>query len=269
MAVAPEKPVSKPLNILRWTWGGLLVSLFAFSVLMAVWGDLREALMLKLIDDRYNKSFTIQAPHEAKVWMGTEYLGISEPHPLAVNEPEESPTEVEGMSVLLPRVYFYEVPLLENAVEFKVGDATADVLKKLLPHEEVLWVDASSMPDAGWVPALLKTEDGRFDFVNIGRVDWPTHDGGVERYAFIMRVVFEESPVFLLERTENWSDQLYADEGGFWARREQWDGFPPKLSGQSKTVWRWFIATKDVDWLSERSGVDLADAEWFRLPETD
>ncbi|MBZ0135532.1 MAG: hypothetical protein K8I27_04045 [Planctomycetes bacterium] len=269
MADTPAKPVSKPLNILRWSWGVFLILLFAFSILMAAWGDLREALMLKVLDDRYNKSFIIQAPHEAKVWLGDEYLGISEPHPLAVNEPEDSPTEVEGMSVLLPRVYFYEVPLLETATEFEVGESTTDLLKKLLPHSEPLWTEAANMPEIGWVPALLKTEDGRFDFVNIGRADWPTREGGTQRYAFLIRVVLNESPAFVLERTEIWSDQLYADEGGFWSRRDQWDGFPPHLAGQSKTVWRWFIATRDVAWLSQRSGVDMTDAEWFRLPETD
>ena len=268
MADAPETPISKPLNVLRWTWAALLISLFVFAILMAAWGDLREALMLKVLDDRYNKSFTIQAPHEAKVWLGKEYLGVSEPHPLAVNEPEDSPTEVEGMSVLLPRVYFYEVPMLEHAVAFEIGDDTTGLLNHLLPHEEVLWVDAPGMPESGWVPALLKTQDGRFDFVNIGRADWPTHDGGAERYAFVVRVLFEDSPVFVLERTENWSDQLYADKGGFWSRRDQWDGFPPELSGQTKTVWRWFLSTKDVAWLSKRSGVDLTEAEWFKLPET-
>lgn len=269
MADAPEKPVSKPLNVLRWTWGGLLVSLFAFSIVMAAWGDLREALMLKIIDDRYNKSFTIQAPHEARVWIGREYLGVSEPHPLAVNEPEDSPTLVEGMSVLLPRVYVYEVPLLENAVRYAPGEKTTDILQRLLPHSRPVWVDASIMPESGWVPALLKTEDGRFDFVNIGRADWPTRDGGTARHAFVVRVVHGESPVFELERTENWSDQIFADEGGFWAKREQWEGFPPRLTGQNKTVWRWFITARDTAWLAERSGVDLADAQWFRLAETD
>lgn len=269
MADSPEKPVSKPLNVLRWTWAGLLLSLFAFAIVMAAWGDLREALMLKVIDDRYNKSFTIQAPNEAKVWLGTEYLGVSQPHPLAVNEPEDSPTEVEGMSVLLPRVYFYEVPMLEHAVEFEVGDATKALVNELLPHNELLWIKAEHMPETGWVPALLKTEDGRFDYVNIGRADWPTHDGSTQRYAFVIRVVFEESPAFVLTRTENWSDQLYAEEGEFWSKREQWDGLPPQLSGQSKTVWRWFIETKDVAWLSKTSGVDLTDAKWFHPPETD
>jgi hypothetical protein len=225
--------------------------------------------MLRLIDDRYNKSFTIQAPHEARVWVGTEFLGACEPHPLAVNEPEDSPTLVEGMSVLLPRVYLYEHQLHEQSVPFKTGDATAGILATLAQDAHVEWIESDSMPDQGFVPALLRRENGQRDFVNIGRADWPTREGGVERRAFLIRVVNGESPVFVLERTENWSDQLYADEGGFWTRRDQWDDFPPRLTGQTKTVWRWYIEARDVDWLAGQSGQDLADVDWFRLPATD
>lgn len=265
-----EKPLSPPLRLLRAVWAILLVSILLFSILMAAWSGLREALMLKFLDARYVKSFTLQVPEGTQVWLGDEYLGIASKHPLSEGEPEDSDMQVEGMSVLLPRVYFYEEQLKENSVDCVPGDETAGLLKRLSPEAEVLWVrDAQLSDQPDFIPALLKAEDGRLDFVNLCRVDWPTSGGDTERRAFLLRMVLEEEQhVFGLERTELWSDQLYAEEGDFWARRDQWDGYPPKLSGQSKTVWRLFIqiAEDDIAWLETRYPIDPKGVSWFRLP---
>jgi hypothetical protein len=96
-------------------------------------------------------------------------------------------------------------------------------------------------------------------------VEWPTHDGGYERRAFVLRAISEESRYVSLVSLELWSDQLATDEGGFWATRNEFDGYPQPLSGQSKSVWRWFAEVND----RKPSVMDLhePDVKWFKLPE--
>jgi len=262
----PAKPASKVLRLLRIGWASLLGVALLFSILMAAWGDLREGLMLQLIDDRYVKSFTVQAPQGAKVWLGTEYLGESVPHPLADGESEDFELEVEGMSVLLPRVYFYEPQLAEQSVVYTPADSTQVLLKQLLPEAKLLWVESETMGETGFHGALLRHDDGRLDYVNLGRADWPTRDG-TERRAFVLRVATGESHVFRLERLELWSDQLRQDEGGFWPRRDEFSGYPEPLAGQSKTVWRWYLATEPDDAVLRAHAPAETDVKWFKLPE--
>ncbi|MCA8910271.1 MAG: hypothetical protein KDB82_01090 [Planctomycetes bacterium] len=265
-----EKPMSPVLRVIRVVWAVLLVSILLFSIVMAVWGDMRQALMLKFLDARYVKSFTLQVPEGTQVWLGGVYLGKSERHPLGEDEPDDYPDEVEGMKVVLPRVYFYEQQLMENSVECAPGDSSAELIKRLAPKEELLWVQTEALgEDPTFVPALLKDEDGKFDFVNLGRVDWPEHDGSTKRFAFLLRMVLDDKRhVFGLEHTELWTDQLYAEEGHFWAKREQWDDYPPRLSGQTKTVWRFFVNIEEDDaaWLQPRCPGDYDRASWYRPP---
>ena len=269
MTSEPAQPISKGMNVLRWSFGSLLASLLLFSILMATWGDLREALMLKVLDDRYVKSFTIQIPEAAKVWVGDKYLGDAKIHPLGVDEPADYPQKVEGMPVVLPRVYVYEEPLLEVSIDCNASANVRELLEQLAPGETVLWAEREMLTEAGFTPVLLKLEDGRYDFLNLVRVDWPRHDGGTTRRVFVMRVWHEGRRVFTLARTEYWTDQLYAKDGGFWASREQWDDFPPLLSGQTKTVWRWYVTpgTDDAAWLNEHVPGDYSNVDWLRLDE--
>lgn len=266
MADAQPKPASPALRILRWTWASLLIFGFAFSVLMAAWGDLREAVMLKLISDRYSKSMTIFAPHGATVWVGREFLGTCEPHALAAGEPEDSTEMVEGASVLLPRVYLREDQLMPNSIDYAPGDDTARLLLHFMPNAEILWVETDKAPDSGFVPALLRTGSGRPDFVNLGLIEWPARDGGFTRRAFILRIWHEDLPLFTLRKTRLWSDQIYESQAGFWATRDEYDGFPDQLSGQSKTVWQWHFEPETHDWLTARA--PGAHRDWFKLPET-
>ncbi|MCB9895844.1 MAG: hypothetical protein H6839_15460 [Planctomycetes bacterium] len=267
MVDEPAKPISKGLNVLRWTWGILLFSLLLFSILMAAWGDLREGLMLKILDDRYVKSFTIQVPEGAKVWVGTKYLGESKAHPLGIEDPDGEPIKVEGMDVTLPRVYLFDAQLKESSIACEPSAKVEDLLKQLVPEETLVWAERDTVDAPGFTPALLKFEDGRFDFVNLARVDWPEHGGGSTRLAFVMRVTLNDVHVFMPEHTEIWTDQVYADEGEFWAKREQWDDFPPRLTGQTKTVWRWFMKVSDNKWLTERVPGDYTKVEWLQLSE--
>jgi hypothetical protein len=260
----PSKPLSPAMRGLRVLWAGLIIFGLVFSILMAAWGDLREALMLKLLDDRHVKSFTLQAPQDAKLWMGTQYLGVAEPHPLAEGEPDDTQLSVEGMIVLRPRVYFYEPQLMEQSAAYEPGESTADLLAKLVPDTKLLWIERDVMGEEGFVQALLRHDDGRLDFVNLARVDWPG-----ERRVFVLRVETGEGHVFRLERMELWSDQLCTDESGFWPQRTQYNDLPPNLDGQCKTVWRWFLHTEaDAAWLKEHAPGET-DVKWFKLPETE
>lgn len=252
------------MRVVRVVWASLIAVALVFSILMAVWGDLREALMLKLLDDRYVKSFTLVAPQDAKLWMGSQYLGVAVPHPLAEGEPEDTKLAIEGLGVLHPRVYFYEPQLLEQSVAYEPTDATPALLGKLAPDVTVLWFEQAVIGTEGFVAALLKHDDGRLDFVNLARIDWPG-----ERRVCLLRIESEKGHVFRLESLELWSDQLCAEEGGFWATRAEYDDYPPHLRGQCKTVWHWFLHVQDeAAWLKEHVPGET-DIKWFKLPEND
>lgn len=261
-----DKPLPGWLRFLRVFWAVFLLGLLAFSVTMAAWGDMREALMLRVVADRYNKSFTIQAPEGAKVWVGEAFLGESQVHELSAGEPEDSALEVEGMSVLLPRVYLREEQLMKNAVMCEPEQDVPAVVEKLAPGSEILWGDTSDLTGPGFRPLLLNNEYCERDFVNLGRVDFPSHDHGEVRAAFLMRMSSKEGRVCLHDRTEIWTDQVFAPDGEWWAVREQYDSMPPRLSGQTKTVWRWFFESPGEEWIDEHL---QGDREWARLPPED
>jgi hypothetical protein len=63
-----------------------------------------------------------------------------------------------------------------------------------------------------------------------------------------------------------WSDQLCAEEGGFWPTRAEYDSYPPHLRGQCKTIWRWFIEMQnEAEWLKTHAPGET-DIKWFNLP---
>jgi len=251
------KPVSPAIRALRVFWAALLALGLVFSILMAAWGDLREALMLKVLDDRHTKSFTVVAPDGAKLWLGNAYLGEAAPHSLAEGEPEDSQLEVEGMSVLLPRVYFSAGQLDEQSVPD--GFNPYKLLEQLAPETDLVWM--VRMTD-GFGEALLKHDDGRLDFVVIAHLQ--SLNGN--RY-FLLRLEHELGHVFSLDRTEIWSDQLCADEGGFWPQRKQCEGLPPDLRGQMKTMWRFYLKLEDEEEFLKKHAPGETDIKWFKLAE--
>ena len=42
---------------------------------------------------------------------------------------------------------------------------------------------------------------------------------------------------------------------------------PPRLTGQTKTVWRWFMKVGNNQWLNERAPGDYTKVEWLKLSE--
>jgi len=249
------------MRALRVFWAGLLIVGFSFSILMAAWGDLREALMAKVIADRHNKSFLLRAPVGALVWVGDELLGEARMHELAAGEPPDSDLAVEGMSVFEPRVYLRDGQMLKAAVRRNPGDDTAALVARLAPGATLLWAG----PDAEFTPVLMLTPEG-LDYACLCRFEFPHWDAGNERFvpsAFLLRLELEGSRVFTVSQERIWSDQIRVP-GKFWATREQFDGLPPHLEGQVKTVWEWHlqVETDHQSWVQRHVPAEHQGTKW-------
>ena len=243
-AVTETAATTRPLwlNALRWGWGGLLVFGVLFSITMAAWGDLREALMNQLLKPSHRRSFTIIGPVDTEVSLGDESLGVLRPHSLAVNEPEDTKLETEGLSVLLPRVYFSDKQLAKHSVAYTPGQNAREVLK-LLDATPVLWTSANTLDASSSISAVLRHEDG-LDWVCLLGFELPA-PGKSEHRALLLRLGGEK-PAFVVQRTRLQSDQLWAPEGEFWVTRVQAEGLPPHgFTGQSKTIWHWHLELMD------------------------
>ena len=116
-------------------------------------------------------------------------------------------------------------------------------------------------PAQPFTPVLLE-RDGRLDYALLVTLAIPT----AEPQAFLLRAEQEKRRVFTLQREEIWSDQLTSPQGGFWAQPPQYDGFPPTIEGQTKTVWRWYFVFEDDErsWRMKHAP-QLADAAWATL----
>lgn len=246
------------LRVLKPLWAGLIVLALAFSITMAAWGDLRESLMLRMQDSRHTKSLLLQFPMDANVAIGAEHLGYSWPHPLARTEPFDPELEVEGMSIALPRVYLREEQIHNRGTPWTPGEEARAMLARLEPNAEVLWLGEE---DAGFMPVLL-AHGGRIDYALLVTLELPGKPA-----AFLLRAELKGARVFKATRQEVWSDQLWAPEG-FWAKREQWQGLPPVIEGQTKTVWRWHFEfePEEANWRKANVPHEYSEAAWTDLP---
>ncbi len=252
------------LRALKVFWAVLLISLLVFSVLMAAWGNLREAVMLRFVDDRYVKSMLLQLPEGASASIGDKGLGPAAKHTLAPDEGAESAETVEGMAITLPRVYLREDQILEHGRRWQPGEPLPGLVEKLAPGAALLWHEGTAQ-SAGFTPVLLGRE-GRIDYALLATFTLP----GTEpvNAAFLLRAEHEGKRVFSLQRQELWTDQMWVPAGDFWARREQYDSLPPLSAGQTKTVWRWYFAFEqdETAWRSAHVPGKFSDAAWTGLP---
>jgi hypothetical protein len=257
-----EAPMPPWLRWLRVFWAVLLASAFAFSIVMAAWSDLRQALMAKVIADRHAKSFLIQAPAGAEVWVGDELLGAARRHELAEGEPPDSDLKVEGMSVLTPRVYMRATQLLKAAVRREPGEDAASLVGRLAPGAELLWKGETV---DGFTPLLLLA-DGELDFVCLCEFEFPHGADGLIPSAFLLRARHAGSRVFSMRQARVWSDQIRVP-GKFWTQRDEHDGLPPTLDGQVKTVWEWHIEVEPefANWLRTHAPT-RHNTPWRPLP---
>lgn len=246
------------LRILKPAWAALIVIALAFSLTMAAWGDMRESLMLRLQDDRHTKSLLLQFPLDSNVVIGGQHLGYSWPHPLARTEPYDDELKVEGMSIALPRVYLREDQIAEHGTSFKPVEDARAILARLEPKAEVLRLDETA---DGFRPVLL-AHGGRIDYALLVTLELPGKPA-----AFLLRAGHDGARVFKATQQEVWSDQLWAPEG-FWARRDEYDGMPPVISGQTKTVWRWHFEfdSDEAAWRKAHVPAEYNEAPWTELP---
>lgn len=261
-AVTEAPPTARPLwlNALRWGWGGLLVFGVLFSITMAAWGDLREALMNQLLKPSHRRSFTIIGPVDTEIWLGDESLGVLRPHSLAVNEPEDTKLETEGLSVLVPRVYFSDKQLAKHSVSYTPGQSAREVLR-LLDDKPVVWISAETLDASSSVSAVLRHED-RLDWVCLLSFELPA-PGNYEHRALLLRLG-GENPAFTVQRTRLQSDQLYAPQGEFWVTRVQAEGLPPHgFTGQSKTIWHWHLETLTEADARAKLPVEVRAEKWI------
>lgn len=259
-----QTPTALWLRVLKVFWATLLISLLAFSVLMAAWGDLREAVMLRFVDDRYVKSMLLQLPAGTLVSIGDEGLGPAAPHTLAPDDGAESAETVEGMPITMPRVYLREDQILEFGKRWQPGEPLAALIARLAPNATLLW-HAGDAQASGFTPVLLGRE-GRIDYALLATFTLP----GTEPVdaAFLLRAEHEGKRVFSIQRQELWTDQMWVPSGEFWARREQYDSLPPHSLGQTKTVWRWYFAFEqdEAAWRKAHVPHELSEAAWTALP---
>lgn len=239
-------PLSPALRAGRAAFAGLLVLAFAFCIVMAAWGEFRDALMLRVQDHRLTLSFAVQLPEGAKLRLGRKQLGDSAIS--AVAGGANGPAEIEGMDASLPRSYFLERDLLEQGVPCEGEPAVAWLAEKLAPGETLLWsaTESNGLKPGEFAAALLKTKDGVLDGVLLGVLEVP-YRGGAKRFGLCLRAVHEELHLCRVARIEMSFDQLYAPPGEFWAVREKGGGAPPAgVMGQTKLVWHVYAEMMDA-----------------------
>lgn len=239
-------PLSPAMRATRAGFALLLVLSFAFCIVMAAWGGLREALMLRVQDHRLTLSFAVQLPDGTRLRLGRKQLGDSKVP--AVAGGVNGPTEIEGMDAGLPRSYFLERDLLEQSVPCEGEPSVPWLAEKLAPGATLLWTanGGQGLKPASFAAALLKTKDGALDAVLLGVLEVPYRDGA-RRFGICLRAQHGELRLCRVARVDLAHDQLYAPPGEFWAVRESGPGLPPAgVMGQTKLVWRIYAEMMDA-----------------------
>lgn len=255
-----------PLRVLRVAFGSFLVLALAFSLLMAAWGDLRDAIFVQLLDARYAKSFVIRAPQGAKVWLGYRYLGAAERPPVSDGEPD---LVIDGVPVTEARVYADEAVFMKEAVICERGSKLPALLAKLAPGRELVHAGAETVSGPGVFIRLLLRENGELDAACLCTLEIPQAGGDPRLFAFLLRVQAEDLRCIDAGTFSIASMQLYARDGEFWTTREDVEGFPTEgPRGQSRTSWRMLPTLMDKDaQAAYLRGDGFADPKWIELSE--
>src|SRR5690606_248881 len=164
------------------------------------------------------------------------------------------------------RAYLMEKQMLAEGVEWTDGDSAMELATRLAPGSEVVWIEHSPALKP-FTPVVL-SRDARIDYALLCALALPAHDAKPARVAFLLRAEHDGARVFHLHGQETWSDRLWAPEGTFWAQREQADGPPRELSGQVKSVFRWYFRFEadEKAWRDAILPRAWADASWADLP---
>lgn len=265
MADVPEKPMPPALRVVRACFAGLLVFSLAFSIVMAAWGDLRDAIFVGVLDTRYAKSFVIRAPQGATVWLGDLNLGVADYPVIADSEPE---AVIDGLSVREARVYAEDADFRKNSLVIEPGAGVELVLGKLAPGRKLIHAAKDHLASSGeFVPVLL-AEDGKHDAALLCTLEIPRREGGRTLFAFLLRMDHEQTRWLSGATVKSHTTQLRADEGGFWTRRDEFDGLPQQVVGQLRTSWLFWpeLATADAQ-TGLLSAKGVSKPEWVNLPK--
>lgn len=265
-ATPAGKPVPAPLRVVRAGFAGLLVFSLVFCIVMAAWGDLRDAMFVRILDHRFAKSFVIAAPEGAKVWLGDQYLGVSEKPPMHETEPELS---IDGLSVSIPRVYAEEVHFMKNARLFAAGESVDGLLRHLAPGRTVVFAQSERLTGPGQVVQVLLREGAQTDAACLCSLEIPQRGGPAQLFAFLLRVQLDDRHWISTCTFTIGSMRLWAPPGEFWTQRQEVQGFPDDYPrGQCRTAWRMFpvLATKDEQ--ARLLGAQaITDPIWVALAE--
>lgn len=266
MSEQSEKPLPPALRWLRVAFAGFLVLALAFSVLMAAWGDLRDALFVRILDTRYSKSFVFRAPEGAKVWLGDKYLGVAARPVIAEGEPD---AVIDGLAVAEARVYAEEALFLKQALVIEPGSGSDLALAKLAPGRRVLTGGGIPLQRDGQSHLVVLAEDNQLDAALLCTVSIPRREGGSTLFALLLRTEYEGrrlmEPCTISARTM----QLQADNGSFWTTRSEYEGLPPRVTGQLRTSWLFWTTPADAEaQISLLHGLRRAEARWVELPES-
>jgi hypothetical protein len=265
MTEPATQPMPPALRVLRTGFACFLVLALAFAILMAAWGDLRDAIFVRVLDDRYAKSFVFVAPEGAHVWLGEQYLGVSALPVIVDAQPD---AVIDGVSVQLARVYANEAEFHKQAIAIEPGTGIDKVLARLAPARELVHAGAGELSAPGaFIPLLLRDAAG-IDAACLCSLEIPQREGNATLFALILRIQAGDNRCISGGEFSIGSTQLYARPGEFWTQREETEGFPTQgVRGQARTAWRLLPEMLDEDRQREylrQHG--LADAKWIDLP---
>ncbi|MBE7490607.1 MAG: hypothetical protein HS108_02420 [Planctomycetes bacterium] len=259
MVTATDKPPAPALRVLRAGFAALLVLSLAFCITMAAWGELRDALFVRLLDTRYAKSFVFRAPQGARVWLGDKLLGTAQLPVIADSEPE---AVIDGLTVREARVYADEKTLLKHSVVTQAGAAVEPLAASLARGRTVARVGRERLAEGDqFVPVLLR-QDGRDDAALLCTLEIPQREGGKLMLAFLLRL--EHEGVRMLEGCELSARtiQLSANEHDFWTTRAEYSGLPRQVQGQLRTSWLFWPRLASP----ETQTAALGQPDWLELP---
>ncbi|MBK9975253.1 MAG: hypothetical protein IPP14_10830 [Planctomycetes bacterium] len=261
-----EKPIPPALRVVRTGFAGLLVFSLVFCIVMAAWGDLRDAMFVRVLDHRFAKSFVIAAPEGAKVWLGDQYLGVSEKPPMHETEPD---LVIDGLSVSIARVYAEEVHFMKNARLFAAGESVTGLLQHLAPGRRLVFAQSERLTGPGQVVPVLLREGELVDAACLCTLEIPQRQGNPQLFAYLLRVQQEQRHWISACTFTIGSMRLWAPPGEFWTQRQEVEGFPADYPrGQCRTAWRMFptLATT-AEQTSLLQAQAVSDPKWVTLAE--
>lgn len=233
------EPVTGFRKWLRNGFAMVLLLVAAFAVTMVLWGDLRETIMVRFVDDKVRQTIVFSIDDKTNIWVGEFYLRRSEAPKIGDGKTDNG-IEVEHLSVLKPRTYL-EGPLFSKVgIEIPEGFDMAP-WKVTFPDATVL-LQGKNGPDLRW--AAIKNIEGELDWVGLVRL--PDAGSEPERlYLFRIEKLGQRGIKGL--SLEVHTEQMRIKDNSFWAERIEQKGLPEKTDGQIRLSWILQIETYESD----------------------